>query len=153
MIASYTGDNSRARSLLQESIDIFYELGDQQRATLPMRHLAYLLYLGTDYEGAGRILQRVLPICNETGDLRSKSVALNLMGRVANAAGEVKTAVSHLREALSLASGIGAAPLILDVLVSLAMALPEQEGCTLQRTMLCVARDHPATEHHTREEA
>ena len=157
VISCYTGKYAEAGGLLQESLAAFEEMGDLQRATLPLQHLGYLAYLRKEYAQAQHLLQQAVSICQDVGYPRGSAAALNGLGKAAYGLGEVEAARLYLQEALRIAMGIEAWPVVMDIVVSIGgnggKAFSSKTEQMLNRRILSLAYNHPATENHTREEA
>ena len=104
------GDQARARTLLEESVNAFHRQGDLHGEGLVLCHLANVHRITGQLPQARELLERSLGIRRGLGDRRGVGVTLVNQGLVAAAAGDLRQADRLLREAWLLFEEMEDAP-------------------------------------------
>lgn len=146
-VAMLQGEHDRAEAYFVESLTLARDMGDRQAVSDVLCNLGYINhhYLG-NLEEAGQYYQESLSISQETGHrLAMTSIMCNL-GNLHALMGEHDVAWLYLRQALSDSVTIGAVPLTLDALVSVARLRVEGGQYVLAAELVGLVTNHPATE-------
>ena len=125
------GDQEVARSCLEESIEIYRELGDELRATAVLRELGYLSAEAGDWETAGSSLEESLRLGRQSGDEHGIALTCSYLGLMAVLRGEHGVARAHLEESLKVLRRLG--------------ELPEVKVCSFYRGLLACDEGDYAT--------
>jgi len=119
------GDLDSAEHAYVEAIQLAEVWGGKRdQATLQMNLANFLDDIGKPEESL-TILEGVLPVLQEVGDLRGEAIAVNRIGKAHRAAGRGDRALVHHRAALELARRIHAMGEVVDILLDLAQAEKE----------------------------
>jgi predicted ATPase/DNA-binding SARP family transcriptional activator len=151
--ARYLGQYTEAKQLLQEVWQACQVLNYPLGTNLASYSLGYLAYLLGNYGEAQRWLTASLETAHKLAYQHGLIRSLNALGKVACALGGYKEARAYLYEALKVTQKIQAAPMILEVLTSLADLLIK-EGRTVQAVeLLTFPLGHAASKKETRDKA
>jgi predicted ATPase/transcriptional regulator with XRE-family HTH domain len=96
------GDLVGARTMLEESISLFRELGDKQSIVWASRSLGNGLRYQGDYKSSYTILEPALILARELGNKWDIAILLGDLGIVAHALGDEKAARARYDESLEL---------------------------------------------------
>jgi tetratricopeptide (TPR) repeat protein len=153
------GDYQEAERLYQESLTIAEEIDERRGVAMCLSHLGYLAYDRKDYLRAERLLQESLTRYQKIGNQFGIASTLCHLGHVASTfEGErVQEARQYFRQALTIATEIGARPVALNVLVGWATLLSagESEDSPQEQAieLLVLVLYHPASEQETKDRA
>lgn len=106
-LACRQADYPPARSLQEESLALYRELGDRSGIAASLRNLGHVTYQQGDYETASSLFEESLAVGRELGDRWGITTSLNLLGIVAYAQGEYEAARSLYEESLALSRELG----------------------------------------------
>ena len=130
--ADYSGrDQVLARSCLEESVDIYRELGDGPLATAALSELGYLSAEAGDWETARPSLEESLRIARQLGDEHGIALTRSYLGIMSVLRGEHDPACAHLEESLEVLRRVG--------------KLPEVKVCSFYRGLLACDEGDYAT--------
>jgi non-specific serine/threonine protein kinase len=127
------GDQEVARSFLEESVEIYRELGDEPRATAVLRELGYLSAEAGDWETARYSLEESFRLGQQSGDEHGIALTRSYLGIMAVLRGERDSARAHLEESLRVLRKLG--------------ELPEVKVCSFYRGLLACDEGDYATAH------
>ncbi|MEU4425074.1 BTAD domain-containing putative transcriptional regulator [Actinoplanes sp. NPDC024001] len=96
-----------ARRNLEQSEQLFEQLGADQGAALVGRHLAYLDRVAGDFDSASRRYEKALVVLRSAGDLAAAAYVLNSMAQTALEKGDPDGAKRLLPQALELSRRAG----------------------------------------------
>jgi tetratricopeptide (TPR) repeat protein len=91
-----------ARILLDESLALFRETGDQWGIAQPLHGLGDVAYQTGDYEAARQRLEEALHLRREVGDRWLTAQTLNILGEVARCQGDYRRAETYYQESRRL---------------------------------------------------
>ncbi len=106
-LTSSQGDHRTARTLGEESLAIWCELGDRWGTALALHNLGLAAYRHDDYESARRLYEESLTIWRERGDQHYIVMFLVNLGRVATRQGDYQLARVSFEEALTPLPALG----------------------------------------------
>lgn len=106
-LAIYQADYGATRSLLEESVRLSLELGDEGLAMSCMVHLAHVSLLRGDLPEARRIYESYLAMARRQGEVRAEPVILGSLAGVMTLQGDGEPAQALLWEALRVAQSLG----------------------------------------------
>jgi predicted ATPase/DNA-binding XRE family transcriptional regulator len=101
------GEFDRAAWLLEGSLEIFRELGDEWASAHILTHMAAVSLRRDDYPQAAGYAEESLALSRRTGDRFAANISLNLLAQAAWASGEHRRAECYLLEALAIAHEMG----------------------------------------------
>jgi predicted ATPase/DNA-binding CsgD family transcriptional regulator len=138
-------DATVARALLEESLDIAGELGDQRTAAWVLYVLGRVAYYDNDPATARRLGRESLALAESTGDRGLIAWAIHLLGLAAHIAADYPTARTHYEHSLAIRRDVGDIEGIVSLqgLLSI-IAVRERdliEAIDLSREMLTTQRD------------
>jgi non-specific serine/threonine protein kinase len=110
------GDRQRAQQLLEQSVRIFRELGDEHSSLLVTRSLAVLCAELGDQQRARALHEDNLRRARATGNQRIEASTLGALAEIAVGEGRVEEAASMLRASLRIHRGLAD---LLDTVVDL----------------------------------
>lgn len=119
-VAECLRDFQAAKSYAEQAMKIFQAIGNQRNVAVCMSNLGNLAYQEGDYELAKSYLQQSLIGSRETDHPLHTAFALNTIGLVELAQGNLPRAALLFYEALALAETIDALPTMLEILTCLA---------------------------------
>ena len=96
------GDLDRALALYQESLHLYEQLTDKLGKAIALHNMSSLLIRRKDWEKANATLQESLALATQSGSLQHSAFATVKLGQVAQACGDIETALSHYREGLEI---------------------------------------------------
>jgi DNA-binding CsgD family transcriptional regulator len=126
-----TGDQEMARSCLEESVEIYRELGDGPLATAVLMELGYFSAEAGDWETARTSLEESLMLGRQSGDEHGIALTRSYLGIMAVLRGEHDSARAHLEESLRVLRRLG--------------ELPEVKVCSFYRGLLACDEGDYAT--------
>jgi predicted ATPase/DNA-binding SARP family transcriptional activator len=101
------GDNSLAADLLQESLDLYRELGDEEGIARSTAELGGIAIAEGDLDRATALYEESLPLLRKLGNLARVAVALGNLGTIAHMRGDYTTAVDYYRESIEASRTAG----------------------------------------------
>lgn len=101
------GENRVAASWLQESLDLFRELGDEEGIARATAELGGIAIAELDLERAVALYEECLPLLRVQGNASRLAVALGNLGTIAHMRGDPALAVDYYEEAIDAARGAG----------------------------------------------
>jgi predicted ATPase/transcriptional regulator with XRE-family HTH domain len=107
ILASIQGDSDRATTLLQRSLRLWREQGDQQGIAGSLRSLANVAYYRGGYDEAVPLYRESLALYRTLQDREGIARTLNNLGTIAEMQGSYREAATLLEESLSLARALG----------------------------------------------
>ncbi|MCG3118069.1 MAG: Serine/threonine-protein kinase PknD [bacterium] len=113
------GDYSTAHSLLEESLEIWRELGDKKAEAAAINNLSWVAVMRCEFDAGRTLAAESLILHHELGDKRGIALALNNLAWAATLQGDFTTARSLHENGLSLRREIGDERGIAFVLTSL----------------------------------
>ncbi len=102
ILAGTQGDYGRARTLLEQTLAIDRRNGGTRPVVSTLNNLAIVLRRLGDPVGAERLYLEGTQLCRETNNLTSLSYTLHGLGEVSLDRSEPETALTYLRESISL---------------------------------------------------
>jgi predicted ATPase/class 3 adenylate cyclase len=100
-LAHMQGDFERARRLLQESLALYRELGDEEGTARSLHHLGYIDHYG-DIERARRLLEESLEINRRVGNKRELAMVLHALASMTADTGEQERTKALFEESEAL---------------------------------------------------
>ena len=97
------GDNRLAETLLQESLDLYRELGDEEGIARSTAELGGVAIAEEDLDRAAALYEECIPLLRNQGNLSRLAVAFGNLGTIAHMRGDYATAVDHYGEAIDAA--------------------------------------------------
>lgn len=113
------GDFAEARPLIQKSLEMSVQLGDDEGAGFSLRNLGSIALWHGEYDASQALVEESLAICRRNGDRRNTGTTLSLLGTILMLKGEYQAAEQALGEALDIDRAGGNA-------IGVASALAEQ---------------------------
>ena len=101
------GDNRLAATLLQESLDLYRGLGDEEGVARAIAELGGVAIGELDLERAAALYEEAVPLFRNQGKPSRVAASLGNLGTIAHMRGEYATAVDYYREAIELAHTVG----------------------------------------------
>lgn len=101
-LASAQGDYTRASAVLQESLELFRQLGDKVRIAATLKNLGNDARLQGNYDASYAYLQEGLEIARELGNRSEIGMMLGDIGIVAQSLGDQEAASAYYEESLSI---------------------------------------------------
>ncbi|HEY3577568.1 MAG TPA: BTAD domain-containing putative transcriptional regulator [Gaiellaceae bacterium] len=101
------GDNALAAALLQESLDLYRGLGDEEGIARSTAELGGVAIAQLDLDRAAALYEECVPLLRKQGNLSRLAVALGNLGTIAHMRGESGIAVEHYREAIAASKAAG----------------------------------------------
>jgi predicted ATPase/DNA-binding SARP family transcriptional activator len=101
------GDNRRAADLLQESLDLYRELGDEDGLARATAELGGVAIGELDLDRAAALYEEAVPLFRSQGKPSRVAASLGNLGTIAHMRREYATAVDYYREAIELAKTVG----------------------------------------------
>jgi predicted ATPase/DNA-binding CsgD family transcriptional regulator len=152
-VAVAHGDYAAARQHYTASYAIREELDDPEGMATGLAHLARVAELQGDQAEAEAFYRRGLAIAREIGDQSAVANALNGLGMIACAGGDYVVAGQQFAEGLRLMAAARLMRHLLALLTSAGDWLLRTGRAEEAVSPLALARDHPASDHDTRERA
>jgi non-specific serine/threonine protein kinase len=107
LLAQSQGDYSAARVLLDESLEIYRELGNKNDIAIALNNLSLVAYAQSDYAPARTLLEESLAISRGSGFKRGIALTLSNLGNVTVSQGDHATARTLLEESLAIRRELG----------------------------------------------
>jgi predicted ATPase/transcriptional regulator with XRE-family HTH domain len=136
VLAYDQGDYGRATALLDESLVLYRDLGDQRGTAWALHSLAFVPRDQGDYRRAGALLEESLVLFRELGDIAGTAWALHSLARVLRDQGDFTRAVGLYTESLALFRDVGDDGGIAWALSRLELALRPQGDFVRARALL-----------------
>ncbi|HET6648095.1 MAG TPA: tetratricopeptide repeat protein [Pyrinomonadaceae bacterium] len=106
-LAQNQGDYTAARSLFDESLAIWQEIGNKERIAASLTSLGWIAWRQSDYPAARALSQEGLVLNRKLGNKQGIAHSLNNLGFVAHHEGDYATARCFHEESLSLRRELG----------------------------------------------
>ena len=141
-----------ARQVIEQSLALYHELGDQLGIAKTLRALGYVDWRAGNHDSALTRVQAALTIHLERGDHRGQAICMTTMGRIHKTQGHLEEAEHWAREALRLSQQIGDQSLLVRRYTNLAHTLLFQGKLTEAQQLaekglaICRDLDHRAVE-------
>jgi predicted ATPase/DNA-binding SARP family transcriptional activator len=101
------GDNELAASFLQESLDLYRELGDEDGEARAIAELGGVAIGDLDLDRAAALYEEAVPLFRRQGKPSRVAASLGNLGTIAHMRQDYATAVDYYREAIELAKTTG----------------------------------------------
>jgi tetratricopeptide (TPR) repeat protein len=96
------GDTRTAAAMLQESLDLFRELGDEEGIARATAELGGVAIGELDLDRAAALYEECVPLLRAQGNLSRLAVAVSNLGTIAHMREEHATAIAHYHEAIEV---------------------------------------------------
>ncbi len=106
-LANYSCDYARARSLHEESLDIYRRLDDKRGVANSLRYLAGTIFFQGDPKRAIPFMEESLSLFRDLGDKPGTAMALNVAGEIILPTGDFARARALTEESLALRTELG----------------------------------------------
>ena len=146
------GAVQEARQLLEADLHLGRALGHLETVAQALHGLGLVATHQGEGASARGLLEEALALRGQLSARRAYAESLQALGRLELSQGDLPRARARLRAALQAATEVGAQPLILDVLCTLAELAPSNSGERLHRATRALLV-HPLTSHATRQRA
>jgi tetratricopeptide (TPR) repeat protein len=134
--SAFQSDCASARTLFEESLGIYRELGDRGGIALSLNSLGYVAYSQDDYEAARSLLQQSLAMSRQLADRRGTALSLNILGLMAGSQGDKGAARALHEESLAIRRELRDKPSIAWSLYQLGNVALDQGDYEAARTLL-----------------
>jgi len=134
-LATLQGDNTSARSLLEEALSIQRELGEKEGMAYSLIGLGTVAFEQGEHALARSLFEESLALRREVGDKQGSAISLNNLGVVAKEQGDYPLARALLEESLSIARELGEKLGVGYALGNLALMDQEQEDYATARAL------------------
>jgi predicted ATPase/DNA-binding SARP family transcriptional activator len=94
------GDNALSATYLQESLELFRELGDEEGIARATAELGGVAIAQLDLDRAAALYEECVPLLRNQGNLSRLAVALGNLGTIAHMRGDHETAVRYYGDAI-----------------------------------------------------
>ena len=94
------GDNALTAALLQESLDLYRELGDEEGVARATAELGGVAIAQVDLDRAAALYEECVPLLRNQGNLSRLAVAFGNLGTIAHMRGDHETAVAYYDDAI-----------------------------------------------------
>jgi predicted ATPase/DNA-binding SARP family transcriptional activator len=101
------GENRLAADLLQESLDLYRQLGDEEGIARSTAELGGIAIAEGDLDRATALYEESLPLLRKLGNQARVAVALGNLGTIAHMRGDYETAVDYYRESIEASRSAG----------------------------------------------
>jgi predicted ATPase/DNA-binding SARP family transcriptional activator len=101
------GDTRTAGALLQESLDLYRELGDEEGVARATAELGGIAIAEQDLDRAAALYAECVPLFRSQGKISRLGASLGNLGTIAHMRGDHATAVVHYREAIEVSREAG----------------------------------------------
>lgn len=128
LLAFFQKDTSMARLLIEESLDLSRELGDQYNVASALSILGWVLLLQNDVVGARTLQEESLQTCRELGNQRGAAHTLSALGEIAYTMGDFVQARECYEESLALLMWLDDRLMVAIYLEGLARVAVAQDG-------------------------
>lgn len=125
-LASVQGDHEEARSLVEASLRMRRDLGDQHGVAAALNNLATLIAQQGDFGAARPMYEESLALRRELGDRQGVSASLNNLGNIAVELGDYAEARSLYEQSLEIARELGDKSAIVGALNNVGSAAAHQ---------------------------
>ncbi|MDQ4078631.1 MAG: tetratricopeptide repeat protein, partial [Chloroflexota bacterium] len=146
-------DYDTAKQHFEVSYALRREFDDPEGMAVALTYLGEIALRQQETEQAEQLFQESLSIYGNINDKGGLARAHRGLGATACARGDIQRAGIHLHRALSLAAGIGFAPLIFSTLIAIAELWLKSEQPERAATLLTYTSQHPNNSRALREEA
>ncbi len=102
ILACDQGDYANAQAMLEEALDIYRELEDQQGIALSLNYLGNVARLQGNRQPANLLYEESLALSRELSDQHGISVALSNLGNIAKSQGDYESARALYEESLAI---------------------------------------------------
>jgi predicted ATPase/DNA-binding SARP family transcriptional activator len=94
------GENELATALLQESLDLYRELGDEEGIVRATAELGSVAIAELDLDRAAALYEEAVPLFRSQGKTSRVAASLGNLGTIAHMRGELETAVGYYADAI-----------------------------------------------------
>jgi predicted ATPase/DNA-binding SARP family transcriptional activator len=101
------GENELAASLLQESLDLYRELGDEDGIARAIAELGGVAIAQMDLDRAAALYEEAVPLFRSQGRLSRVGASLGNLGTIAQMRGDAETAVGYYMQAIEASRAAG----------------------------------------------
>jgi predicted ATPase/DNA-binding SARP family transcriptional activator len=101
------GDNTVAAALLQESLDLYRKLGDEEGIARAIAEVGSIAIAEQDLDRAAALYEEAVPLFRSQGKLSRVGASLGNLGTIAHMRGDFATAVRYYAEAIDAAREAG----------------------------------------------
>ena len=101
------GETKRAAALLQESVDLYRALGDEEGIARATAELGGVAIADQDLDRAGALYAEAVPLFRSQGKLSRLAASLGNLGTIAHMRGDLETAVVYYAEAIDASRTAG----------------------------------------------
>jgi predicted ATPase/DNA-binding SARP family transcriptional activator len=101
------GDTARAAALLQESLDLYRGLGDEEGIARATAELGGVAIAEQDLDRAAALYAEAVPLFRSQGKLSRLAASLGNLGTIAHMRGDLATAVDYYEEAIGASREAG----------------------------------------------
>jgi predicted ATPase len=101
------GDTKRAGALLQESLDLYRKLGDEEGIARATAELGGIAIAELDLDRAAELYGEAVPLFRSQGRVSRLAASLGNLGTIAHMRGDHETAVEHYRDAIEASREAG----------------------------------------------
>jgi tetratricopeptide (TPR) repeat protein len=101
------GENSLAAAWLQESLDLYRELGDEEGIARAIAELGGVAIAEQDLDRAAALYDEAVPLFRSQGQLSRVAASLGNLGTIAHMRGDPDTAVRYYTEAIEASRAAG----------------------------------------------
>ncbi len=137
------GNPTEAAKWANESLIASREIGDRRGIANSLNNLGYIALMQTSFVEARQYLEESLQILEKIEDEWGAANTLANLGHVANGLSDARAAKTRFYAALQRAQGIGALPLILEIIAGLARAELLTEKPERALTLIAFVQAHP----------
>ncbi len=125
-LAQNQGDYTAARSLFEQGLSIWREIGDKKGIATLLHNLGWVAWRQSDYAAARSLSAEALTLHRELGNKQGMAHAVNNLGWVAHHQGDFAAARSFHEQSLALRRELGDKRAIAFALTNLGWALQKQ---------------------------
>ena len=135
-IAAVQGEYKSARTLFEESLTLYRELGEQERIGWVLYLLAQMLFTSkADLEQACALAEQSLALLKEIGNKPIIAYELSLLGQIHLVHGEQSLARQQIEESIALLQEIGERAGVAEAKIALARVLTYQSDLVAARQL------------------
>lgn len=136
LLAHALGDYEGAQTFLQESVELYKQVGDERGTAFALTNLGLQFYSQHKFEPATMLLQSSLDLARKVGDKQLVALALNGLGEVARYQADHARARELYTESLELARASGDTQRIVEPMFNLGAVAHRQGDDTAARSLL-----------------
>lgn len=136
LLAHSLGDYDGAQTFLQESVELFRQVGDARGTAFALTNLGLQFYSQRKFEPATMLLQSSLDLARIAGDKQLVALALNGLGEISRYQGNLERAHELYTESLDLARASGDTQRILEPMFNLGAVAHRQGDQAAARSLL-----------------